>query len=208
MARAGAQGNAGTYTQAMSALDDAPLVQPEDRAAWRAWLATNHATVPGVWLVMWRPRSGRVGLDYEAAIEEALCFGWVDSTAGRVDDERGKLYFAPRKPRSVWAASNKARVERLVAAGRMEPAGLEVIERAKANGSWSILDGAERLEVPPDLAQTLDAHPPAAANFAAFPPSARKQLLGWIAVAQRPATRAGRVRRVAEAAARNERATG
>lgn len=184
------------------------MVQPTDRDAWRGWLEANHATVPGVWLVMWRPRSGRVGLDYEAAIEEALCFGWVDSTAGRVDDDRGKLYFAPRKPRSVWAASNKARIERLIAAGRMTPAGLAVIERAKANGSWSVLDAVERLEVPPDLAEALEAHSPAAANFAAFPPSARKQLLGWIAVAQRVETRARRIRRVAEAAARNERATG
>ena len=97
----------------MSALDDAPLLQPEDRAAWRAWLEANHATVRGVWLVMWRARARRTGLDYEAAIEEALCFGWVDGTAGRVDEERGKLYFAQRKPRSGWAAMNKARSERL-----------------------------------------------------------------------------------------------
>jgi uncharacterized protein YdeI (YjbR/CyaY-like superfamily) len=189
----------------VSALDDAPLVQPEDRAAWRAWLEANHATARGVWLVTWRPRSGRIGLDYEAAIEEALCFGWVDSTGGRVDDERGKLYFAPRKARSVWAASNKARVERLMREGRMTPAGLAVIERAKANGSWEILDSVERLEVPPDLAAALASSPAAAANFAAFPPSARKLYLGTIALARRPETRAQRIRTVAEAAARNER---
>ncbi len=190
----------------MSVLDDAPLVQPDDRAAWRAWLDANHATARGVWLVSWRPRSGRrPGVDYEAAIEEALCFGWVDSTGGHLDDERGKLYFAPRKARSPWAASNKARVERLIAEGRMTPAGLAAIDRAKANGSWEVLDGAERLEVPDDLAAALDARPPAAANFAAFPPSTRKMLLGWVALAQRPETRATRVAKVAEAAARNER---
>jgi uncharacterized protein YdeI (YjbR/CyaY-like superfamily) len=190
----------------MSALDDAPLFQPEDRAAWRDWLQANHATARGVWLVSWRPRSGRPpAVDYEAAIEEALCFGWVDSTGGTLDDERGKLYFAPRKPRSPWAASNKARVERLIADGRMAPAGLLAIERAKANGSWGILDSSERLEVPDDLAAAFDARPPAAAHFAAFPPSARKMLLGWVAVAQRPATRAARIAKVAEAAARNER---
>jgi uncharacterized protein YdeI (YjbR/CyaY-like superfamily) len=190
----------------MSALDDAPLFQPADRAEWRAWLETNHATARGVWLVSWRPRSGRApGVDYEAAIEEALCFGWVDSTGGHLDDERGKLYFAPRKARSPWAASNKARVERLIADGRMAPAGMLAIERAKANGSWAILDSSERLEVPDDLAVALDAVPPAAANFAAFPPSTRKMLLGWIAVAQRPETRATRIAKVAEAAARNER---
>jgi len=192
----------------MPALDDAPWVEVDDRAAWRAWLAANHASVPGAWLVTWRPRSGRAGLDYEAAVEEALCFGWVDSTAGRVDDDRGKLYFAPRKPRSGWAATNKARVERLLAAGRMAPAGLAVIERAKANGSWEVLDSVERLDVPDDLAATLAAQPPAAANFAAFPPSARKQMLTWVAFAQRPETRTDRIRQIADAAARNQRARG
>jgi uncharacterized protein YdeI (YjbR/CyaY-like superfamily) len=190
----------------MSALDDAPLFQPTDRAAWRAWLEANHATARGVWLVSWRTRSGRApDVDYEAAIEEALCFGWVDSTGGTVDAERGKLYFAPRKNRSPWAASNKARVERLVADGRMTPAGLAAIERAKANGSWTVLDAVERLEVPDDLAAALDARPPAADNFAAFPPSTRKMLLWWVVQAQRAETRAVRVAKVADAAARNER---
>ncbi len=192
----------------MSALDDAPQLQADDRATWREWLEANHATARGVWLVTWRPRSGRIGLEYEAAIEEALCFGWVDSTGGRLDDDRGKLYFAPRKPRSVWAATNKARISRLIADGRMQPAGLAVIERAIANGSWTTLDGPERLEVPPDLAAALELHPPAGARFAAFPPSARKMMLGWIALAQRPLTRAARIEEVAAAAARNERARG
>lgn len=189
----------------MNALDDAPRVQADDQATWRAWLEANHATARGVWLVTWRPRSGRAGLDYDAAIEEALCFGWVDSTAGRVDEDRGRLYFSPRRARSVWAATNKARVERLVAEGRMAPAGLAAVARAKANGSWETLDTVERLEVPEDLAIALDEHPPAAANFAAFPPSTRKQLLGWVATAVRPATRRARVTKVAQAAARNER---
>ena len=192
----------------MSALDDAPHVHADDRATWRAWLEANHATATGAWLVTWRTRSGRQGLDYEAAIEEALCVGWVDSTGGRVDDERGKLYFAARKPRSVWAATNKARVERLIAEGRMMPAGLAAIERAKANGSWELLDSVERLEVPDDLAAALDAQPPAAANFAAFPPSARKMLLGWLVTARRPETRARRIEEIADAAARNQRARG
>ncbi len=190
----------------MSALDDAPHVHADDRATWRAWLEANHASARGAWLVTWRPRTGRASLDYEAAIEEALCFGWVDSTAGRVDDDRGKLYFAPRKPRSAWAATNKARVERLMGEGRMAPAGLAAIERAKANGSWEILDAVERLEVPEDLAAALELRPPAAVNFAAFPPSARKMLLGWVALARRPETRTARISEIAEAAARNERA--
>lgn len=190
----------------MGALDEAPHVEVDDRDAWRAWLAANHATASGAWMVTWRSRSGRVGLDYEAAVEEALCFGWVDSTGGRVDDERSKLYFAPRKSRSPWAATNKARVERLIRDGRMAPAGLAAIDQAKANGSWEVYDSVERLEIPDDLAAALEAHPGAPANFAAFPPSARKMQLAWVALAQRPETRATRVVAVAEAAARNERA--
>src|SRR3990170_4881509 len=192
----------------MSALDDAPHIHADDRATWREWLEANHASARGAWLVTWRPRTGRASLDYEAAIEEALCFGWVDSTAGRVDDDRGKLYFAPRKPRSAWAATNKARVERLMGEGRMAPAGLAAIERAKANGSWETLDAVERLEVPEDLAAALELRPPAAVNFAAFPPSARKMLLGWVALARRPETRAARITEIAEKAVRNERARG
>jgi len=191
----------------MSALDDAPQIEAHDRAAWRAWLEAHNATIPGAWLVTWRPRSGRVGLDYEAAVEEALCFGWVDSTGGRVDDDRSKLYFAPRKARSVWAASNKARVERLIADGRMAAAGLAAIDRAKADGSWDVYDSVERLEVPPDLEAALAAHE-AASNFGVFPPSARKQMLAWVALARRPETRGQRVKAIAEAAARNERARG
>lgn len=190
----------------MSALDDAPHVHADDRATWRAWLEANHATARGVWLVTWRSGTGRDRLDYEAAVREALCFGWIDSTGGHYDQQRGRLYFAPRKPRSVWAASNRARVARLIAEGLMTPAGFAVIERAKADGSWQILESAERLEVPHDLAAALAERPPAAANFAAFQPSARKQMLSWVAVAARPATRAARIAKIAEAAAHNERA--
>ena len=168
----------------MSALDDAPEVHADDRATWRIWLDANHATAKGAWLVTWRARSGHPSLEYEAAVEEALCFGWVDSTGGRVDDDRTKVYFAPRKLRSPWAATNKARVERLIRDGLIAPAGLATIERAKSNGSWEVLDSVERLEIPPDLAAALENSPPAAANFDAFPPSARKMQLTWVALAQ------------------------
>jgi uncharacterized protein YdeI (YjbR/CyaY-like superfamily) len=160
-------------------------------------------------MVTARARKGApVGLDYEAAVEEALCFGWVDSTAGVVDELRGKIYFAPRKPKSPWAASNKARVERLTRDGLMRPAGLAVIEQAKANGWWTILDSVERLEVPEDLAAALGAAGnagEAAATFAAWPPSVRKQQLAQIAYAMRPETRAVRIAKVVDFARRNER---
>jgi uncharacterized protein YdeI (YjbR/CyaY-like superfamily) len=185
---------------------EVPVVQCETRAEWRAWLEANHESERSAWLVTWRPRSGRPVLSYEDAVEEALCFGWVDSTGGRVDDERGRLYFARRNPRSGWARTNKVRVERLIAEGRMASAGLAAVEVAKANGAWALLDDAEDLVVPEDLRAALDARPPAAGHWEAFPPSARKVLLGWIAQARRPATRAARIEATVAAAASNERA--
>ena len=191
----------------MSALDSKPMVEVDDRAAWRAWLEANHATSSGVWMVTARARKGvAAALDYEAAVEEALCFGWVDSTAGVVDELRGKIYMAPRKPKSPWAASNKGRVERLLRDGLMRPAGLAVIEQAKANGWWTILDGPERLEVPADLGSALSAAGPAAASaWESWPPSVRRQQLTQIAYAQRPETRAARIEKVVDFARRGER---
>ncbi len=191
-------------TGATSKLDRAPLVQFEKRAEWRAWLEANHATTDGAWLVTWRKTSGRPVLDYEDAIQEALCFGWVDNRPGPVDEQRVKLYFAPRRERSTWSASNKARVERLIAAGLMRPAGLAAIERAKANGSWTSLDAVERAEVPDDLAAALAADPAAEANFAAFTLSIRKLFLAWVASARRPATRDARIAETVRLAAANE----
>jgi uncharacterized protein YdeI (YjbR/CyaY-like superfamily) len=189
----------------MSRFDEAPQFEPADREAWRAWLEVNHATASGVWLVSRRAAAGGPSIAYDEAVEEALCVGWVDSQAGKVDEERSKLYFAPRRPRSGWADTNKARVERLLAAGRMRPAGIAAVERAKADGSWSILDGPIRGDVPDDLAAALAARPPAREHWDAFPPSVRRAALGWIAVARRPETRAKRIQEAAILAERNER---
>lgn len=190
----------------MGALDSAPDVQPDDRDAWRRWLETNHATATGVWLVSWRRPSGRPGIPYDASIEEALCFGWVDGQAASVDEQRSKLYFVPRRPGSAWARSNKERIERMFQAGRVAPAGIAAVERAKADGSWTILDPVERLEVPADLGAAFDSRPPAWYHWEAFPRSIRRRLLARIALARRGATRAQRVEETAAAAQRNERA--
>jgi uncharacterized protein YdeI (YjbR/CyaY-like superfamily) len=189
----------------MGAMADAPHVFVEDRAAWRAWLEANHATASGVWLVSWRKGHGP-RIEYEAAVEEALCFGWIDSQGGVLDERRARQYYAPRKPTSGWAASNKARIERLIAEGRMTPAGLAAIERAKANGSWTLLDEVEQGIVPADLAAALAANEPARPNFDAFPRSTRRAMLEWVRQAKRPETRAKRVLAIAEGAALNERA--
>ncbi|MEI7744028.1 MAG: YdeI/OmpD-associated family protein [Chloroflexota bacterium] len=182
---------------------DAPWVQPQDRAAWRAWLEANHATVRGVWLVTWRAGFGPV-LAYEDAVEEALCFGWVDGQAGRVDDQHRKLYVARRNPRSSWARSNRERVERLTAAGLMAEAGLAAVERARADGTWTMLEDAENLVVPPDLAAALAAVPAADEGWSACSPSGRRMLLEWIRQAKRPETRATRIGTIAGCAGHGE----
>ena len=171
-----------------------------DRAAWRTWLATNHSTSPGIWLVFDKKSSRADRLAYVDAVEEALCYGWIDSTVRTLDDARYVQLMTPRKPKSTWARTNKARVERLIAAGLMAEAGLASIERAKANGSWESLDGVESLVVPDDLEKALRTRPGASKNFAAFAPSARKGYLHWISRAVRAETRAQRIAHVVELA--------
>jgi len=176
-----------------------------DRAAWRRWLATNHATSPGIWLVFDKKSSRADRLAYVDAVEEALCYGWIDSTVRTLDDARYVQLMAPRKPKSTWARTNKERVARLIEQGLMAEAGLASIERAKANGSWTSLDAVESLAVPADLARALRALPGAARNFAEFSPSARKGYLHWISQAVRAETRAHRVAHVAQFAASNQK---
>jgi uncharacterized protein YdeI (YjbR/CyaY-like superfamily) len=187
----------------MGALDDAPEVPADDRAQWRTWLEANHATSRGCWLVTWKRGRGPV-LEYEAAVEEALCFGWIDSVGGGGDADRRRQYYSPRKPRSGWAATNKARVERLIAEGRMAPAGLAAIERAKANGSWELLDAAESGAVPDDLVAALAASLTATERWDGYAPSTRKMLVAWVTGAKRPETRASRIAQIVEAAERRE----
>ncbi len=181
-------------------------VEVTARAAWRAWLSAHHAEPGGVWLITFKKASGKPSPSYNDVVEEALCFGWVDSLGRKLDSERTMLYVAPRKTGSGWSKPNKERVERLVANGQMTAAGLEKVEAAKRDGSWAALDAVERLELPPDLAEALNEHPGAAANFAAFPRSAKRGILEWIASAKRPETRAKRILETATLAARNKRA--
>ncbi len=181
-------------------------VHPTTRAEWRQWLEANHARDEGVWLVSYKKATGKPRLDYDEAVEEALCFGWVDSKPNKLDDERSLLWFAPRKPGTGWSKINQERVAKLLAAGLMAPAGLAKIEAAKADGSWSALDGVEALEVPPDLAEALAANPAAHAYFDAFPRSVKRAILEWIGNAKRPETRAARIAETVSSAEQNIRA--
>jgi uncharacterized protein YdeI (YjbR/CyaY-like superfamily) len=181
-------------------------VHPATRAQWRQWLAQNYTRKAGIWLISYKKDTGKPRFEYEEAVEEALCFGWIDSKPNKLDDERSMLWFAPRKARTGWSKLNKDRVERLLAAGLIMPPGLAKIEAAKVDGSWFALDAIEALEIPPDLAQALIEHPGAQANFEAFPKSAKRGILEWIAIAKKPETRAKRVTETAQLAAQNIRA--
>ncbi|MFA9431444.1 YdeI family protein [Egicoccus sp. AB-alg2] len=186
--------------------DGDPRVHVETVEEWADWLAAHHADATGAWLVTWRTPTGRPAPTYDEAVTEALRFGWVDSVARRLDDERSMLRFSPRKRGSGWSRPNKVRIARLEADGRMAPAGAAVLAAAQADGSWTLLDAVEDLEVPDDLAAAFDAHPGSRERWEAFPRSAKRAILEWIVQAKRAETRARRVAETAEKAAPGERA--
>jgi uncharacterized protein YdeI (YjbR/CyaY-like superfamily) len=183
-----------------------PLVHPESRGAWRRWLAEHHATVDGAWLARWTKASGREPVTYETIVEEALCFGWIDGLVHTLGDGRQAHLLTPRRKGSAWSRSNKDRVERLIAAGRMAEAGLSTIRAAQADGSWSMQDAAEALIEPDELKAALDANPAARHHWDAFPPSPQRALIWWVMSAKRPETRARRVAQIVDEAAQGRRA--
>ncbi|GIG54260.1 YdeI/OmpD-associated family protein [Demequina activiva] len=186
-------------------VDGALRIHPEDAAEWRSWLARHHALESGVWVALWRKQSGRTGLTYDEVVRECLCFGWIDATTRKLDENRTLQYCSPRKRGSGWARTNKARILELEAAGLMEPPGAAVIAAAKADGSWTLLDDVEALVVPDDLAAALAQAPGARDFWDAMPPSARKFALAQLVLAKREVTRSQRLATIADAVARGER---
>lgn len=191
----------------MGALDDGARVFAPDAATWRAWLVANHTRRTGAWLMRGRPGFADRHVPYEDAIRLALCFGWIDGPTRTFDEEFGGLWFSPRRPLSGWAATNKARLIELEAAGMIQPAGYRAIEVAKANGSWTVLDNAEAMREPDDLAAALDASPGARAAWDAFPASARKFGIATVDLARRAETRAARIAKIVQDAASGKRPT-
>lgn len=181
-------------------------IHPKSRSEWRKWLEENHTRTEGVWLISYKKATGKPRFDYDEAVEEALCFGWIDSKPGKIDEERSMLWFTPRKPRTGWSKLNKERVEKLIEAGLMAPAGLAKIEAAKKDGSWNALDAAEALEIPSDLAKAFSKNKTAEGYFEEFPRSVKKAILEWITRAKRPETRAKRIEETVTKAGQNIRA--
>lgn len=185
-------------------IDDYEQVEMRSRSELRAWLKRNHGRTEPVWLATWKKGTAHY-LAYDDIVEEAICWGWIDSTTRSLDAERSMRLFGPRRPRSIWSALNRKRVEKLDAAGLIRPPGRAKIDAAKKDGSWSALDAVDRLEVPTDLAAALRSDRNARATFDAWPPSLRKSALYWIGSARRDATRAKRIAEIVADARRGRR---
>lgn len=183
--------------------------QPANPAAWRKWLKKNHLVSPGIWLVYYKKISGKKNITYNDAVEEALCFGWIDSRPRLLDEERAMLQFSPRKPKSIWSALNKKRVEKLIAAKKMSAHGMSVIESARKNGSWDTLNASDthtdNHTIPGDLQKAFGRNKAAFNNFQAFPPGYRRRFLFWIDSAKRDDTRKARIRQTVLMAAANKK---
>ena len=180
----------------IEAVKDFPRVEVHGRSEWRAWLAAHHAQAQSIWLVTYKKSDPKRYLTYDDIVDEAVCFGWIDSLVRSLDERRSMRLLSPRKPGSGWSAVNKARVERLAAAGLLAPPGIAKIEQAKADGSWTRLDEVEALTLPPDLKEALAAKPPGLSRFEQLPRSTKRMLLERILHAKRPETRAKRIEEV------------
>jgi uncharacterized protein YdeI (YjbR/CyaY-like superfamily) len=181
--------------------EDAPRITVDSAAALRDWLAAHHARKDGVWLVYFKKSAGDRALSWPQIVRECLCWGWVDSLPRKLDDQRAMLWIAPRRPGSAWSAVNKAHVAALQAEGLIAPSGQAVIDRARADGSWSALDAVEAGEVPEDLARALANQPGARAAWDGWPRSVTRGALEILLNAKRPETRAAKIATILQSAA-------
>jgi uncharacterized protein YdeI (YjbR/CyaY-like superfamily) len=188
----------------MSTLDRLERFYARNREEWREWLEKNHQSSPGIWFIYYKKGTNVPTVAYEDAVGEALSFGWIDSKVNALDEERYMQVFTPRKPGSTWSRINKQRVEKLIKEGLMTTSGMQKIEVAKKDGSWSILDDVEDLLLPEDLKKEFRGNEQAEKYFHTFKDSSKKQILWWIASAKRPETRKRRIEKVVELAAKNK----
>ena len=178
---------------------------PRSRSAWRRWLSANHDRVDQVGVVFYKKHVGKPTLSYNDAVEEALCFGWIDGVKKRIDDERYMHRFTPRKPRSRWSETNRKRVERLLVSGQMTLAGQRLIDEAKRSGTWSCQPEATRFEMAPAFSAALEADPDARVSWNTLAPSYQRQFIMWIGIGKREATRDRRIAESLELLRRGER---
>lgn len=178
---------------------------PSSQTDWRAWLEKHHASKQSVWLVYYKASTKFASLTWSEAVDEALCFGWIDSTKKTIDDERYMQYFSKRKPSSTWSKVNKDKVAELIVNNQMTKAGLACIKIAKQNGNWSLMDDVENLVLPKDLKFELIKNKNAIAFYEQQSNSIKKQILHWVVVAKRPETRKKRIDEIVQSATEGKR---
>jgi uncharacterized protein YdeI (YjbR/CyaY-like superfamily) len=188
-----------------NSLDQLEKFYASNRREWHEWLKNHHNSTAGVWLIYYKKNTGKPRVEYEEAVEEALSYGWIDSKVKVLDEERYMQVFTPRKLGSAWSKSNKERIKKLIKNDLMKPAGLEKINTAKKDGSWTILDEVEDLVIPKDLKKSLKQNKVANENFEAFSDSIKKQVLYWIVSAKMKETRLRRIKKTVELAAKNKK---
>jgi len=165
------------------------------RREWRSWLEKNHDKENEIWLIFYKVKTKKESIKYEEAVEEALCFGWIDSVVKRIDDEKHMQKYTPRKVKSNWSGSNKARVLKLIETGLMTESGFKAVEIAKQNGSWNRLDSVDiRIETPLILKDALAKNDRARKRYEKLAPSRKKQFLWWIESAKRDETKEKRIK--------------
>ncbi|WP_375582765.1 YdeI family protein [Cyclobacterium xiamenense] len=180
--------------------------QAKDRLEWREWLARNHRSEKSVWLIIYKKGSGLPTVQYPEAVDEALCFGWIDSKPNKRDEKSYYQFFAKRNPKSNWSRVNKEKVAQLIKQGLMQSAGFEAIEIARQNGTWTELDEVENLILPDDLRDALSKNKTAGDTWEAFPPSSKRGILEWILQAKKPETRQRRINETVSLAEKGIRA--
>ena len=181
-------------------------IHAESRAEWRAWLEANHASQQSVWLIIYRKDGDTPSVYYPEAVDEALCFGWIDSVPNKRDEHSYYQFFSKRNPKSNWSRVNKEKVAGLIQHGLMHEAGMEMVAIAKQNGTWTALDGVENLELPEALQLLFDAQPQAYQHWQNFSRSSRRGILEWILNAKKPETRFKRIEQTVALAAKNIKA--
>jgi len=183
-----------------------PTFYAKNQQAWRNWLKKNHQQEKSVWLIIYKKNSGIPSVYYPEAVDEALCFGWIDSKPNKRDDESYYQFFAQRNPKSKWSKVNRDKVERLMAAGKIATAGLAAITTAQQNGTWNALDDVEAINIPEDLSALFKKNKIAWENFNAFSRSSKRGILEWILNAKKAETRTKRLEETVRLASENIKA--
>jgi uncharacterized protein YdeI (YjbR/CyaY-like superfamily) len=178
---------------------------PKSRQEWRLWLKKNHSLKQSVWLVCYKKKSNVPTISWSDAVDEALCFGWIDSIRKSVDDDKFIQFFGKRKAKGTWSKVNKEKIQQLIAQQLMTKKGMESIEIAKQNGSWTILDDVEELKISEDLEKKFKTTKGSKQFFLSLSKSVRKAILQWLVLAKRPETRQKRIIEIVELAGKGQK---